>query len=66
VLGGLGSLVGACIGGFALGTLTVILGRVLPAGLDPYRDAFVFGLVIVVLVFRPQGIVPTSALTERV
>lgn len=66
VLGGLGSLGGACIGGFLLGALTVVLGKILPGGLDPYRDAFVFGLVIVVLVFRPQGIVPTSALTERV
>ena len=31
-----------------------------------FRDAFVFGLVVVILLARPQGLVPTRAFKERV
>ncbi len=56
VIGGLGSLVGAALGGFLLGFITVAFQAWLPLSLRPFRDAFVFGLVILILVFRPQGI----------
>ena len=56
VIGGLGSLSGAVIGGFVLGGIEVLLGAVLPPGLLPFRDAFTLIAVIVILYFRPQGL----------
>lgn len=58
ILGGVGSLVGAVVGGFLIGILTVVLQQSLPFEVRPYRDAFVFGIVFAVLVVRPQGLVP--------
>lgn len=66
VVGGMGSLVGAAAGGFFLGVATVAMQELLPETLRASRDAFVFGLVILVLLARPQGLVPTRALKERV
>ncbi|WP_116999498.1 branched-chain amino acid ABC transporter permease [Desertimonas flava] len=57
VAGGLDSLKGAVIGGFALGIASQLLQRFLPLPLRPYRDAFLFLAVFVLLVVRPQGIV---------
>ena len=58
IVGGMGSLPGAVLGGFLIGALTVALQASLPLDLRPYRDAFVFGAVLVVLVVRPQGLLP--------
>lgn len=58
VVGGMGSLAGAALGGFLLGAITAVLDAVLPGELQPFRDAFVFGLVVVVLATRPQGLIP--------
>jgi branched-chain amino acid transport system permease protein len=67
VLGGLGSLAAAGLGGFVLGFLTVGLQAWLPLNLRSYRDAFVFGLVIAILLIRPQGlIVVRSEQTQRI
>lgn len=66
VVGGLGSLAGAVIGGFLIGTLTVVLQLVLPIELRPFRDAFLFGLLFIVLLVRPQGIVVVRWAQERV
>ncbi|MGQ9485585.1 MAG: branched-chain amino acid ABC transporter permease [Desulfosoma sp.] len=55
VLGGIGNIVGAVLGGFVLG-----LGEILIVALFPqmaqYRDAFAFTVLILVLLFRPTGI----------
>ncbi len=56
VLGGFGSLPGAVVGGFALGIAEVSLQVLLPSEIAGFRDAFVFLLIGVLLVFRPQGI----------
>lgn len=56
VLGGFGSLPGAVVGGFALGIAEVALQVMLPQDIAGFRDAIVFLLVGVILVFRPQGI----------
>jgi branched-chain amino acid transport system permease protein len=56
VIGGMGSIPGAALGGFVLGVTTVILQVVLPLGLAPYRDAFLFIAVIAILLLRPQGL----------
>jgi branched-subunit amino acid ABC-type transport system permease component len=67
IVGGMGSLSGAVLGGFAIGALTVALQASLPLALRPYRDAFVFAAVLAVLVIRPQGLLPPrSALAREV
>lgn len=58
VIGGLGSLSGAVAGGFALGILEVLFQAFLPDAALPYRDAFVLGFVILILVWRPDGLIP--------
>jgi branched-chain amino acid transport system permease protein len=58
VIGGMGSLLGATLGGLLLGAATSALDVYLPGDLSPFRDAFVFALVIGVLVLRPQGLLP--------
>ena len=66
ILGGLGSLGGAALGGFVVGFISVLLEIALPPSTRPFREAFLFGLVFVVLVVRPEGLVRTKALQERV
>lgn len=66
VVGGMNSLYGAIAGGFFLGTLTIALQLLLPPEMLAFRDALVFGIVILVLVFRPQGIVKGRFATERI
>jgi branched-chain amino acid transport system permease protein len=67
VIGGLGSLSGAVLGGFIVAGLEVFLQITLPADQTPYSAAIVFGIVILVLLFRPQGIVGArGARAERV
>jgi branched-chain amino acid transport system permease protein len=66
ILGGLGSLSGAALGGFVVGAISVLLDAVLPAYLRPFREAFLFGLVFVILVVRPEGLLRVRALQERV
>jgi branched-chain amino acid transport system permease protein len=62
VIGGMGSLPGAVAGGLVLGAGTTVLQAELPAGAVGYRDAMVYAAVILILLFRPQGIFGT---TER-
>ncbi len=57
VVGGLESLKGAVLGGYVLGFLTIGLQSWLPQGMLDYRPAVMFGIVIVILLFRPQGLV---------
>jgi branched-chain amino acid transport system permease protein len=66
IIGGLGSLPGAVLGGYLLGAITVALQVTLPINLRPYRDAFVFAAVIAVLILRPQGLVVSRSTYERV
>ena len=56
VLGGLGSTVGAVVGGFAFGILQVFLEAYLPSGVVPFQFAFALIAVSVVLFARPQGL----------
>ncbi|MRX52279.1 branched-chain amino acid ABC transporter permease [Paracoccus sp. S-4012] len=66
VIGGLGSLPGAAAGGFLVGALATLLQALLPAELRPFREAFLFLIVILVLLFRPNGLWPAPGLKERV
>lgn len=56
VLGGIGSLGGAVLGGFILGIAEMLFAGLMPTEITPYRDAFVFVLLILVLLVRPNGI----------
>lgn len=60
VIGGLGSIRGAVIGGFVLGAFETFLVAYLPGSLLPYGEALAFVLVIVALLVRPQGIAGKS------
>lgn len=66
VVGGMNSPMGAVVGGLFLGTLTIALQLFLPQDLLAFRDAVIFGIVILVLVFRPQGIIKGRFATERI
>jgi len=55
VLGGIGNITGAVIGGFILGVGEIMLVAFLPS-LTGYRDAFAFILLIVILLLKPTGI----------
>lgn len=56
VIGGFGRIFGAVIGGLLLGALSSLLAVYLPAGLVPFRDAIVFTFPILILIFRPHGL----------
>ncbi|RLP28161.1 branched-chain amino acid ABC transporter permease [Mesorhizobium sp. YM1C-6-2] len=66
VIGGLGSLPGAAFGGFLVGVATILLQALLPPELRVFREAFLFLAVAVVLVVRPQGLIPARGLKERI
>lgn len=66
IVGGLGSLQGAVLAGLGLGAVTTAFQELLPAGLVPYRDAFVFLVVLLTLILRPQGLIPQTARATRV
>ncbi|MEQ8291560.1 MAG: branched-chain amino acid ABC transporter permease [Roseovarius sp.] len=56
IIGGVGSLPGAIIGGYILGFSEIAFVGFLPPEYSGYRDAFVFGLLILILLVRPQGL----------
>ncbi|MHB9148746.1 MAG: branched-chain amino acid ABC transporter permease [Thermoleophilia bacterium] len=53
ILGGLGSPIGAVVGGIALGVLESLAVGVVSAG---YKDAVAFLILLIVLFLRPQGL----------
>jgi len=62
VIGGLGSLPGAVAAGFLIGAISVVLQTFLPLEIRAFRDAFLYLLVIVILLAKPQGLfAPRSA-----
>jgi branched-chain amino acid transport system permease protein len=66
VIGGLGSLPGAVVAGFLIGGLTSMMQAYLPADARPFRDAFVYGAVIVTLIWRPNGLFAPKSAKQRV
>ncbi len=58
VLGGLGSIEGALVGGLALGVIEALSGLYISTS---YQDVIVFGLLILVIALRPKGILGGSA-----
>ena len=62
VLGGIGSIPGAMLGGLAIGLCEVLVTSL---GLSAWTDAVVFAILIVVLIVRPTGFMG-RAMTEKV
>ena len=64
VIGGIGNIKGAVLGGFLLGMSEIMLIAFLPA-LTGYRDAFAFIILIAILLFKPSGLLGEN-LAEKV
>jgi branched-chain amino acid transport system permease protein len=70
VLGGIGSIPGALVGGIVLGILEVLIGTYVPILTNnaigtEYKDIFAFGILILILVFKPRGLLGRPS-TEKV
>jgi branched-chain amino acid transport system permease protein len=65
LIGGLGSLRGAVLGGLSLGVAEVVLRSQLPDGLAQLTEGVVFVLIALLFIFRPQGLITVSH-AERV
>ncbi|HEY0727102.1 MAG TPA: branched-chain amino acid ABC transporter permease, partial [Pyrinomonadaceae bacterium] len=58
VLGGIGNIPGAMLGGLLIGiTETMVVGYLSPT----YKDAVAFAILILILLFRPSGLLGTVA-----
>lgn len=64
VIGGIGNITGAVIGGFILGLGEIMLIALLP-NLTGYRDAFAFVVLIIILLVKPTGLMGEKV-TEKV
>ena len=56
VIGGVGSIPGAVVGGYVLGLAEVLFVGLLPPAMASFRDAFVFALLLALLIVRPEGL----------
>ncbi len=59
ILGGMGSITGAVIGGFVIGAVETLA---VAYGLSAWRDALTFGVMFLILVARPAGLFGARAL----
>jgi branched-chain amino acid transport system permease protein len=66
VIGGMRSLLGAVEGGYIYGILFSFIGVLLPQGLLEFREAFMFLIVILILLFRPEGLIRGANSSRRV
>ena len=64
VLGGIGNVTGAVLGGLLLGLLEVMIVACFPAWAG-YRDAVAFALLIVLLLVRPTGLLGETMSEEK-
>ena len=64
VIGGIGNIKGAVIGGFILGLGEIMLVAFIPS-MSGYRDAFAFVLLILILLVKPTGLMG-QVMTEKV
>jgi len=60
VIGGVGSIPGAILGGFVLGVSEVLFVGLLPPIYSAFRDAFVFSTLILILLIMPNGLLGKS------
>jgi branched-chain amino acid transport system permease protein len=64
IIGGLGNLYGAILGGFLFAALQTIGAVALPFA-SAYKDVFAFAVVIAIMAARPTGLIGERA-SERV
>ncbi len=64
VLGGIGNLGGAILGGLILGMLEILIVALFPAWAG-YRDALAFVLLIIILLTRPTGLLGEAVQEEK-
>ncbi len=64
VLGGIGNVAGAMLGGFLIGLIEAIATQYIPSGAQ-WSNVVVFSVLVLVLVFRPSGLLGES-LPEKV
>lgn len=62
VLGGIGNLPGAVLGGVILGLLETFAGGI--EGWSNYRDAIAFGILIIILLLKPAGLLGRSSVEK--
>jgi branched-chain amino acid transport system permease protein len=60
VIGGVGSISGAMLGGYVLGLAEVLFVGLLPPEYSGYRNVFVFATLIVILLVMPNGLLGRS------
>lgn len=60
VLGGIGNVTGAVLGGLLIGVLEALGVGFIPGGAE-WKDIFAFAILILVLLFRPQGLLGEKA-----
>jgi len=61
VLGGIGNIPGAMVGGVLIGLMETWLGA---TAYSTYRDAVAFSVLILILLFRPAGILGTATIEK--
>lgn len=59
VLGGIGNIVGAMLGGFLIGLIEAIATQYIPQGAQ-WSNVVVFSVLVLVLIFRPSGLLGES------
>lgn len=60
VLGGLGSIPGAVVGGLAIGLVEAFV----PGEYSAYKDAVAFGILFIMLLLRPQGLLGRASIQK--
>lgn len=65
VIGGLGSMYGAALGGFVLGGLISALQASLPQSISNYTELFAFAAVIAIVVILPDGLISARRTLEQ-
>ncbi len=55
VLGGIGNIYGAVLGGFVIGLVQSLAIAYIPSGVS-WSDATVFAILVLILIFRPSGL----------
>ncbi len=63
VVGGIGSIPGAVVGGLLLGFIEIFTVSYFPT-MSGYRDAFSFIILILILMFKPSGILGKKAIEK--
>ncbi|MCD8224783.1 MAG: branched-chain amino acid ABC transporter permease [Clostridiales bacterium] len=62
VLGGIGSIEGAVLGGFIIGAINIVMPIVLPV--SSYKDIVAFAVLIMVLMVKPTGLLGKNSVEK--